>query len=163
MAQLRQFNSSAVANPMTQVDLESASSTDGNSSDGLDTPLNYRGPSVTTGSMGSVMNVPIKLLGGKPMDDFSLLQEKLAKMEGKKKPVAHYPISVKKRDDFTVEKVEKGLRYSSWKLNATANIVRGKSVIEAKMGLTNNHRKGSRIINDLIDKTIEKCERMGMS
>ena len=100
--QVRFFNTSAVSTgadmPKVKLDSASSSSSDGSGSDGLDNP--YRGPTVniTKQTPASTMNVPIKVTRGKNYnDDKVLLQQRLEKLRGEKRPVVYYPITDQKR------------------------------------------------------------------
>ena len=82
IGQVRGFNSAASAvsaEAMAKVNLESASSTDGDGSDGSN--RQYRGPSVNIKTPKSEKNVPIKLIKGKQFSELSLLQERLGKLK----------------------------------------------------------------------------------
>ena len=151
--QMRAFNSAAVANPepqMKSVDIETASSTDGNSSDGQDGGPRGRGQSVNIKTPPSQMNIPIKVRKGRQIDDQQLLFDRINAMKGKQKPVAHYPIADPKIKHFTLEEREEGIRYSSWKLNAVCNLIRGQNIIDAQVALNNSQKKGAVIVRKLL-------------
>lgn len=94
----------------------------------------------------------IKVTNNKDMTEMDLLDEKLNKAKETVDPVCFYPKAHKQPHNARWGGVKEDMHYSKWKLNAVAELIRGKPLIEAKNMLAGADKKGAKFIGELIDE-----------
>lgn len=87
--------------------------------------------------------MPIKINFTAPMTQEDLLKTELEKAGAQATPVCYYPAAHKVTHGQRWAAVNKKMAYSKWKLNAVAQAIRGKSLLEAKNILRNVDKKGA--------------------
>ena len=105
--------------------------------------------------------IAIKVTANKQYSDMDLLEEKLAKASEISDPVCFYPRAHKKPHCYRIAGVKKDMHYSKWKLNAVAECIRNKPIIDAKNILAGLDKRGGKWIGELLEQLLEKAIRRG--